>query len=97
VLGNATFMMSGVAVLNSIADPIFDSNFVSPPEYGVYAQSKGLGSLVLSNSQVKLLLNPSTSDYQTLLNPDNMRAFYKQYVEGGYSNIFTRYGFTSNA
>jgi len=31
------------------------------------------------------------------LNPDNMRAFYKQYVEGGYSNIFTRYGFTSDA
>ena len=55
--------MSGVAVLTSIADPIFDSNFVSPPEYGVYAQSKGLGSLVLSNSQVKLILNPSTSDY----------------------------------
>jgi hypothetical protein len=26
-----------------------------------------------------------------------MRAFYKQYGEGGYSNIFTRFGFSSDA
>ena len=25
-----------------------------------------------------------------------MRAFYKQYGEGAYSNLFSRFGFTSN-
>jgi hypothetical protein len=50
----------------------------------------------LDNDQVKLIFNPTTDSYQTLLNPDNMRAFYKQYGESAYSNLFSRFGFTSN-
>lgn len=69
--------MSGVPTLSSVAEPIFDNTFVAAPEYGSYVIAKGRSDLIFTNSVSKMLLNPSTDDYQTLLNPDNMRAFYK--------------------
>jgi hypothetical protein len=77
VLGNAELMMMEVPVLESMGQPIFDNVFVAYPEFGTYLQQHGLGDLVLSNEQVQLMLEKSTDSYQTLLNPDNMRAFYK--------------------
>lgn len=43
------------------------------------------------------MFDPNSDSYQTLLNPDNMRAFYKQYSEGAYSNLYSRFGFNSSA
>jgi hypothetical protein len=39
------------------------------------------------------LLAQDTNSYQTMLNPDNIRAFMKGYLEGEYANLQTRYGF----
>lgn len=96
VLGDETLMMMGVPVLESMGEPVFDDIFVAYPEFGTYLKQRNLSELNLSNAQVEVILEKSTDSYQTLLNPDNMRAFYKQYEEGAYSNLFTRFGFTSN-
>jgi hypothetical protein len=56
-------MMQGVPILNSIANPVFDDTFVAVPEFGTFIQNLGMGAFNFSNSQVKLLLNPSTNDY----------------------------------
>lgn len=89
-------MMKGVSTLKSIGEPVFDNIFVAYPEFGSFLEMNGMGQYILDNDQVKLIFNPTTSSYQTLLNPDNMRAFYKQYGEGAYSNLFSRFGFSSN-
>lgn len=43
---------------------------------------------MFNNDQVKIIFDPSTNSYQTLLNPDNMRAFFKQYKSGSFTNLF---------
>ena len=88
-------MLQGAPALTSIGDPSFDSVFVSYPEFGVYAISQGQPSLVLSNSQAKTLLNPSTSDYQTLLTSDNMKSFFEMYDKKQYVEMMQRFSFTS--
>lgn len=56
-------MMTGVPILSSIAEPIFDSTYVAAPEYGSYVIAKGRSDLILTNSQSKMMLNPNTDDY----------------------------------
>lgn len=88
-------MLSGTPVLDSIGNPSFDNVFVAYPEFGTYAINQGQPSLVLTNAQAKLLLNPSTSDYQTLLTPDNMKSFYEMYDKQQYIETMSRYQFSS--
>lgn len=95
VLGDETLMMKGVPALESIGESMFDSTFVAYPEFGTYVQQQGRSDLILSAIQTRTVLDQDTSSYQTLLNPDNMRAFFKQYQEGSFANLATRFGFTS--
>jgi hypothetical protein len=81
VLGNPNIMMQDVPVLQSIGQKDFDSVFNAYPEFGVYLEARGRLDLVLNAGQVASLLEQTTDGYQTLLNPDNMRAFFKQYEE----------------
>jgi hypothetical protein len=50
---------------------------------------------MLTFEQTQIIFDPSTDSYNTLLNPDNMRAFFKQYKEGMYTNLYNRFSFTS--
>jgi hypothetical protein len=55
----------------------------------------GRPDLILSAQQTAILLAQETGNYQTMLNPDNVRAFMKGYLEGEYTNLQTRFGFRS--
>jgi hypothetical protein len=91
VLGDPELMMMGVPALSSISeiDTIFDGN----PEFGSYVVTHGRPDLILTSQQTAILLAQDTNSYQTMLNPDNIRAFMKGYLEGEYANLQTRYGF----
>jgi len=66
------------------------------PEFGGYvkAQSKYVNisnSVILSLDQVAVLQNIDTDNYQSLLNPDNMRGFFTYYEMQDYPSIYTRF------
>ena len=79
ILSNSTNLLVGVPTIDSIGNAGFDNVFVAYPEYGFYTLSQNRSDLVLSNDQSISILNPSTSDYKTLMTPDNMRSFYELY------------------
>lgn len=88
--------MNNVPTLKSIGEPVFDNIFSAYPEFGSFLDNNGMSEYALNNTQVQLMFDPNTDSYQTMLNPDNMRAFYKQYAEGAYSNLYSRFGFNSS-
>jgi len=70
-------MMKGVPALLSIGEPEFDSVFLAYPEFGTFLQLHDRLDLIMTASQAGALLEQTTENYVTLLNPDNMRAFFK--------------------
>jgi hypothetical protein len=87
--------LDGLPTLDSIAGPSFDDTILYPIEFGSYVMMNNMSDLILNTTQIFSILEASTDSYTTLLNPDNMRAFYKQYGEGGYANIYQRFAFNS--
>jgi len=76
----------------SMGDPFLSSTFVTYPEYGFYANHNGgTAEDLLTLDYAKVLMDPNTASYQTLLNPDNMRAFYQLYGEGNYADLEVRF------
>lgn len=73
-------MMKNVPTLLTIADPIFDNILVAAPEFGSFLLAQGYPAnspYMISFAQAQIIFDPSTESYNTLLNPDNMRAFFK--------------------
>lgn len=97
ILSDPLLFLDGLPTLDSIAGPSFDDTILYPIEFGSYVMMNNMSDLILNTTQIFSILEASTDSYTTLLNPDNMRAFYKQYGEGGYANIYQRFGFNSQA
>lgn len=93
VLGDPDLMMMGVPALESIGQSDFDSIFNAYPEFGTFVIQNGRPDLILTAQQSGALLAQSTDNYQTMLNPDNIRAFMNGVLEGEFANLQTRYGF----
>ena len=87
----------GVTPPTSIADPNFDPNFVTEPEFAVYVDNNGGNSTqYIEVNTVKDILLQDVMSYQSLLNTDNMREFYTMYGNGDYTGILLRFELTSD-
>ena len=92
ILSNANFTFDGVPVLTSVGDPSFDPNFLEPPEFSVYVSTHGGdASLYPSIPTAEDVLARDVESFQTLLNTDNMRAFYGMYEMGNLDEIQVRF------
>ena len=91
---------SAVVQLDSVSSKLFIPDFwVTAPEYGTYIKRDDNfdNGLILTEQQVKVLLNRDRSDPRTLLNPDNMRDFLDYFGNGKYNLIIERFKLSSDA
>ena len=97
IVSNPEFYFYGLSVADSVGDPGFDPNYVTKPEYSVYVDANG-GTAVeyITPVDVAKLLDQSVESYQSLLNSDNMRAFYSLYELGNTDELMLRFEFSNH-
>ena len=96
IISNPDLYIVGVPTTTSVGDPDFDTNYVTKPEYAFYVDANGGNSTdYISSVDVQKILEQNVESYQSLLNSDNMRAFYSMYEIGNYDEIMTRFEFTN--
>lgn len=86
--------LPGVEPQPSVGTPIIDPMWSTYPEYGFVAQNWAEGNVadnLLNQTVSTSLLSQDTDSYQTLLNPSNMKEFFRLYEEGLYPAIATRF------
>ena len=98
ILSSPRFLLMGVTAPTSIADPAFDPNFITEPEFSFYvAAHGGNATQYIEVNTAKEILLQDVESYQSLLNTDNMREFYSMYGVGDYSGIQLRFDLGSVA
>lgn len=103
-LNNTNLNLPNIAGLSTVYSKpdeyVFSGIFNAAPEFGSYVKTQYPDSyedLLLTYTQATSLLNEQTTDYQSLINPVNMKAF-QLYIElEDWPSIFKRFTFTSQA
>lgn len=95
---------NGTIMLDTVYSPYaksgFSKLFMAVPEFGDYVKtnrnySNIYKSLLLTLDQVAIIQNTDTNNYQSLLNPDNMRGFFTYLEMEDYPSIYTRFTLNS--